>query len=498
MSIKNTHPDYAQKVPDWEVMRDTYKGSRVVKSKTTKYLPATAGMLLDGMSHGCDGLAAYDSYRLRAVFPEYVKEAVENYVGMLWRRPATIKLPKGMEGMRDFATPNGESLVNLLRRINEEQLVNGRCGLLLDLPQVTEDTTLPYIALYDAEAIINWDENVVGEGHTELNFVVLNETSVRRTNGFNWEVYEKYRLLLLGELDENESNGEADYHQGVFTQDGTFEYDPSNMITPVYKGVPLKEVPFVFVNTKDLTSNPDEPPLLALANQSLAIYRAEADYRQTLYMMGQDTLVIIGAMNREEDEKVRIGSGAALHIEQGGDAKFIGVDGRGLPEQRYALVNDRLRAEIQSGQLSNSNDKVESGIALQTRLGAQTSTLMQIAISGAAALEKILKLCAKWMGLNENEVEVHPNLEFAVNDLEGQDLLMYMQAIQLGAPISHESVHRLALSKGLTTMTYEDELIQIEKEIKEGRRVTVPQNAGLQVPNPANDKPVDKPKDSEA
>lgn len=495
MSISNQHPLHVEKQQDWEMMRDTYKGQRAVKEKGQKYLPATPGMLLDGMGEKEIGREAYNSYRIRAIFPEYVKQAVENYVGMLWRRPATIKLPAALEAMRERATPNGESLVQLLRRINEEQLVSGRAGLLLDMPESAEVTTLPYIAMYAGESIINWDENATGEGHNELNFVVLNETALKRTDNFSWKTFQKFRLLALGDLQANEPEGTAEYRQGVFDDDTGLDYSDDRMFAPMYRGKPLSKIPFVFVNTKDIVATPDEPPLLALANQSLAIYRGEADYRQTLFMMGQDTLVVVGGFHNQDgnDERVRIGAGSMLHVEVGGDAKFIGVDGRGLPEQRYALVNDRLRAEIQSGQLSNTHEKVESGIALQTRLGAQTSTLMQIAITGAGALQHILRMCAEWVGANPEEVIVEPNLDFATNELEGQDLLMYMQAVQLGAPLSRESIHRLMMSKGLTTTPFKDELKQIEKE-KEIAAPIIDPASGLNIPG----KPIDKPADGQA
>jgi hypothetical protein len=477
MSIQSTHPDYDNKVQDWETIRDVYKGERHIKSKGLKYLPSTKGMQLDGMGVGQLGLESYNAYKMRAVFPEYTKQAIDNFIGMLWRKPPVIKLPSTMESMRDNATLTGESLVSLLRRINHEQLMTGRCGIMLDLPESNELNAMPYIAFYAAEAIRNWDDNHTAEGRSELNLVVLDESSLKRTDSFTWSTYEKYRLLLLGELDKNETVGTAVYNEGVFTQDSGLNYTPTNMITPMFRGKTLTEVPFVFINTKDLQCEPDDTPLLHLANQCLTIYRGEADYRQSLFMQGQDTLVVIGGVRKKEDEQIRTGTGAMLHVEQGGDAKYIGVDGRGLPEQRYALVNDRLRAEITAGQLTNTSDKVESGIAMQTRLGAQTSTLAQIAITAAKGLERILRICAEWIGANPEEVEVQPNLEFATNELDGQTLLMYMQAKQLGAPISNESLHKLMVSKGMTVMPFQEELKLAEQELKEAQEKGVAQEA---------------------
>lgn len=484
-NIETKHPRYEEMTPDWEIMRDTYRGERVVKSKGVKYLPATQGMILDGMVSKNDaGTQAYNAYRTRAIFPEYTKQAVENYIGMLWRKPAAIRLPAALESLRDKATPTGESISQLLRRINEEQLITGRCGLLLDMPESAENGSLPYIAFYIGESIINWDSNQLGEGYTELNMVVLDESSLRRQNMFGWDTFKKYRVLALGDINKNEPDGTAVYRQGVFTQAGGLQYDDSVMFAPFYRGKTLSQIPFVFCNCKDLLPDTDEPPLITLARQCLAIYRGEADYRQSLFMQGQDTLVVIGG-GKNDSEALRTGTGARIDIEQGGDAKFIGVSSRGLPEQRYSLVNDRLRAEIYAGQLTNTSDKVESGLALQTRLGAQRSILTQIALTGAAALERALRICAEWVGADPNEVSIEPNLDFATNELAGQDLLLYMQARQLGAPISNESLHKLMVSKGMTTMDFLEEMKILEKELEaeDERRASrvVKTDAGFQV-----------------
>lgn len=159
MALNSTHPDYAANLPNWELMNDAYEGEAHVKSKTFKYLPATQSMHLDGLKLPDDiGSKSYAAYLTRAVFPDYVSDAVEMYIGLLHSKPPTIELPAQMEPLRERATSEGESLEALLRRINEHQLVRGRLGLLLDLPLNPDPTQpLPYIALYAGDAPINWD-----------------------------------------------------------------------------------------------------------------------------------------------------------------------------------------------------------------------------------------------------------------------------------------------------------------------------------------------------
>lgn len=478
MAIDSVHPAFAERSPDWAMMRDLYRGERVVKSKAEVYLPATKSMKLDGMGSLSNGTyklgqEVYEAYKIRAVFPDYVKDAVEGFIGVMHAKPPTIKLPSVMEPLRKRCTVHGESMELLLRRINEEQLVSGRIGLLLDLPINPDQLNpLPYIATYNAESIRNWDAGDIGEGIANLNLVVLDESGVKRQDSFEWTTVTKYRILQLGALNENETSGI--YRVGVFETDGKGSptFDETLMTTPRLRGKVLDEIPFIIANTKDIMPTPDEAPLAGLGRLALVIYRGEADYRQNLFMQGQDTLIIIGDRKKVaetpgvENAPVRTGAGSLIELEATGDAKYIGVNSQGLAEQRQALEQDRRRAENKAGQLIDpgKSGDAESGKSLNVRIGAQTATLHQIAQSGAAALEAILKICARWMNADPNEVSVVANDEFIDFELTGDTLLKLMQARALGAPLSIQSVHGILVDRKMTKLTYEEELAARDAE----------------------------------
>jgi len=464
MSLKNVHPLYSQFLEDWTMCRDTYRGERVIKEKGNLYLPPTSGMVADGVTVvGSAGYEAYRAYKMRAVFHEFMADAVETLLGMMWNKPPQIELPKALEPLLENATLQGEGLEALLRRINEQQLVVGRLGLLADLPKKPDPKNpLPYLALYEAQAILNWDDGRREDGRDSLNIVVLDESEEERNADFAWHRVEKYRVLQLGEelLDQDyDPNKTRVYMAGQFRSTG---YNKDGMLAPSIRGKTLDKIPFVFVNTKDVVSKPDDPPLLGLARLCLAIYRGEADYRQALFMQGQDTLVIIGG---DDDKTYRIGAGSSIVLKEGGDAKFIGVEATGLTEMRSALENDKTLAQQKAGSLIDTRSKAkESGEAMQTRLGAQTATLNQIALTGAYALEQILKTVAEWAGANPDEVVVEPNLEFDTLPMTGKDLVELVSAKNMGAPISNKTIHRNMQSRGLTEMDLEEELAEIEQE----------------------------------
>lgn len=523
MAINATHPSYTLSLEDWVLMRDAYAGERHVKFKGETYLPATPGQLLDGMKFGQAGQKSYDSYKARAVFHDYVSDAVESYIGLLHQKPATFELPDGMKDMINHATNDGETLQSLLRRINEQQLVTGRLGLLLDMPlKVDPAKPMPYIALYNGESVRNWDDSNDKQGFNTLELLVLDESSDERKSeaDFNWVRMEKYRVLMLvsptPEIDnEGLSSAEADeqedaieevtpreYRAGVFYARDANTVNPEAMRVPMIRGKTLDKIPFVFINSKDNVSEPDNPPLLGLGRLCMTIYRGEADYRHHLFMQGQDTLVVVGGLKSNNadpmDDTARVGAGARLDVDIGGDAKYIGVNSVGLAEVRVALENDKKRAEAKAGQLATANNagQKESGNALEIRLAAQTATLMQIALSGAAGLERLLKIGAEWMGQDPEKVKVIPNLEFINIPVDGKTFVDLMSARTMGAPLSLESIHNVAVERGLTQFTFEEEMDKIDEE--DAGRAAANKSLGLDptgaiIPDPATLGPDGKP-----
>lgn len=476
MSLSNSHPEFTAFLNDWIQVQDCYNGERAIKNKTTTYLPATTGMLIDGYGKGTPALdatgtviinlgqAAYEAYLLRARFPNHVKEAIEIAVGMMHRHPPTIKVPKVMEPMLENLGVFGESANDVLRKINHDQLLIGRVGLLLDFPTSTElGKDLPYIALYHATKIINWDDGRREELTSQtLNLVVLDESEYERQADFSWQRVEKYRVLVLGDVMSNESV--APYKFGVF-KGPDLQFSELDLKTPQFRGKTFDKIPFVFCNSIDLVASPVAPPLMDLSNLCLTIYRGEADYRQNLFMQGQDTLVIIGGSTEDDGTAKRVGAGAVLNLGIGGDAKYIGVESDGLSEQREALVQDRMRAGgMGAGVLDTTQRERESGDSLDTRIAARTADLNQIALTGAKALERSLQQAAEWMGEDPSEVSVIPNFEFGDMPISTQSLVELAAAKNAGFPISAKSMHAISVKRRYTTKSFEEETKEIEEE----------------------------------
>lgn len=474
MPIESKHPLYVQYEPDWEQMYHTTEGARAVKDEGIKYLPATAGMYADGMNNTSDpGMISYLAYKKRANFPTFTTEAIAAMVGLLHKDDAVIELPAALEPLRKAATIDGESLLTLLMRIHEAQFKYGRFGLLVDIPDGAGPNALPYIATYEARNIINWDSTPDKDGVQELNLVVLDETGYVRTNELEWELKKKYRvvakvdfLLKAGITLEGVPTGTV-YATCLFEGDGQ-TLAAGQWVYPQRGGRGLEYLPFMFINANDLVPTPEAPPLLGLSNKALSVYRSDADYRQCLFMQGQDTLVIIGRKQnpaQAAETTTRIGAGAFLDVPTGGDAKYVGVSGSGLGEMRQALENDKKEAAELGARLMDFGDTSrQSGDALRIRMASKTASMTGIAKAGAEGLAEILRIIAEWVGANPEEVKVVPNLKFADEPMNGEELLKLMSAKQMGAPIARQTIHNAMKERGLTSLTYEEEIALIEEE----------------------------------
>lgn len=476
MAVDNKHPNYTTRLPDWEQMGECYAGERIIKQRRTKYLPPTTGMVLDGIEKtGPDGgKEAYDAYLARAVFPDFVKQGIEAMVGIMHREAARVEVPEVMKPMLENISGTGESIQMFLRRMNEWQLLYGRAGILVDVPTgQTVDKAKPYLSLYAAPRIINWDDGARIEGKQHLEFVVLDESDDERTAGFEWEFKNRYRICQMsGSIPTNNElpppnpvNNATGVYRTAKVEQNDADLTNAAWTNPSLGGKTLDAIPFIFVNTKDLASSPDDPPLLGLSNLCLAIYRGEADFRQNLHMQGQDTFVIIGA---EDEKKTRLGAGARVSLPRDGDAKFVGVGADGLQAQKEAIDADKaMAAELTSRLFDSTGTSYQSGEALRIRVSAKTATLRTIALTGAEALRQALVLMARWMNVSEAEIEkivVEPNTDFADTSAASRTALELQQAKTMGFPLSQKSLHRFAAQQGLTVLTFEEEQAEIEKE----------------------------------
>lgn len=393
--VSNRNPAYTtQREAEWDACERAYQGEGAIKAAGEQYLPMPSGFR--GMED--KGAAAYDSYAKRAQFPEIMAPSVGAMVGIVHGTEITIEMPEAMQYLHEDADGDGLTLVDLHRRLTRELLVLGRVGVLADAP---ESGGNPFLAMYGARSIINWDKD----------FFVLDETGPRR-DGFTWQVKQQFRVLKLDE---------RRYVQTRYDADG----NPTD-ITPLgIGGAFLDAVPFAVVSAKDVGARIETPPLMGVSRASIAMYQLSADYRHQLFMSGQETLVFI---NAEAPDVVGAGVTWQLQGSEGlpVDAKYVSPACTGITAHKDAIAMNRDAAAQAGARLFDQGDRAqESGEARALRYRSETANLQSVAQMSCAVLEKGLRFIARMLGLNEAEVIVNPPenlLEGAMTPAEAVEL----------------------------------------------------------------------------
>jgi hypothetical protein len=484
MAVNSRHPSYDRHIRDWEACRDVYDGQSAVVARDCgkRYLPPTTGQLIDMRDRPDIGRCNYEAYRDRALLSGFFADAIDMFLGLLWHRPTTFELGplEALFGEGRSATGSGENLAQLLRRMHVEAMVTGRLGLLGDLPAEESTTPRPYVELYQAEQIVNWNDGARELGRAKTNLVVLDESAAEMQPDLSWQPKCYHRLLWLGTLAGLESSGA--YSTARF--EGSVNFDPAGAVQPTVRQRPLDEIPFVFVSPKSLTTCIDTPPLIALARAVLALYRLDADHRQAMHMTCSDTLFTSGF---EESGVKSVGAGAHIHSDNpDGDAKFIGVDSKGLSEIRAASENEQTRCAKKAGELLADNSKQrQSGSAMAEQTGRKGASLTAIADMCAEGLQRMLRIIAKWLGAQPAEIDtirVIPNHEFGTPAFVPAEMKALVEAYVLGAPITLQSIHEYNVAHGYSKLTW-DEMIEQKKSEVEMLGDLLPMPA----PNPAEE-----------
>ena len=198
MPVNSTHPDYDANLPAWLRARYVFAGEDAVKAAAEKYLPR-----LD-----CQDDKEYLAYKKRASFFNASARTADGFVGLIFRREPTFKLPESGgvgEALAEFvedAEMLGTSLSSFSKKLVTEIINVGRAGTLVDWSGSATgqyEEKRAYAVAYAAEDIINWQTDRVN-GRNVLTLLVLKETCQTPADDadpFVMEEIEQLRVLKL-------------------------------------------------------------------------------------------------------------------------------------------------------------------------------------------------------------------------------------------------------------------------------------------------------------
>lgn len=391
MPIESKHPQYHQFISKWEDCRTFFEGEDAVKKAKSKYLPQPAAASKE----------EYESYVSRAFFYGVIEQTVNGMTGAVFRKSPTPKFTPRIEYLNDNADAESNSLAQFSKLCLDEALVVGRCGVLVDRPKDGGD---PYLVLFTAENIINWRH----DDDKGLTLVVLKEIFYREKidDPYEHEEFIRYRELYLDEA--------GNYQQRVYESKEDDTPVLVEDLSPVRAGVPLKEIPFVFINVRSITPHIDKPPLLELVRKNNEHYRVSADYANALYHAGQPILCARG-VSPDEIADLRIGTSYAFLLPSPESSlSYVEVSGGGINPNKQRCDDIKLEMAVLGARLlEGQRTGVEAAETAALRQNAEMSRLMSIVLSVGAGITKALTFVDMWQGGSGDEIEYKLNTDFS-------------------------------------------------------------------------------------
>lgn len=469
---KATNDAYAKFIKVWLKMRDSLQGeehmknrslvqnsnnlegNRDLKAITTfdQYLRPTDSM----RRLGSLGYQRFCDYIYRAKYYPFPLEIQSQSLGLIENEPASFELPSQLEFMKTDATTNNEDLAKVLSIINTQQLQVSRVGLLLN--PSNEVAKQFNIGLYAAESIVDWNEYVKADSETAFDWIKL------ATDECDADGKPIFLILMLDE-------------EGVYTQYKTinelvqygdnFESDDGyilgSLINPMVSETTLDEIPFVIVNVTRLGAAIERPFIESVTDAAISLFRASAHHEDALYWGGESTLFTAG-YGTGEDAHVFVGNGAVNTTNSENPyAEYVTMGTDGI-EPRKANVDGLFEYCVALG-VDLLNKGNESGAALNIRSNVKTASLKTLALTGALGLEMLLKIGAKWISANPDEVIVTANTQFADVNYTSDDFVKFSSMVTVGA-MREVDLYNLQKKNNITTAeTYEQWKSELEKPI---------------------------------
>lgn len=472
MPVNTAREEYEVRVPDWQACRDSMAGERAIKAEGATYLPVPPGMNNEGQTYLQGGKKVADTrysfYKSFAEFPEMIATVFDGFQGIIHGNDPHIELPEKLEYLMDKATVDGKTLLDLWHLMTGEVITTGRLTLLQDVDAATDEV---YFATYTAETLINWRlaEEVIGKPPV---MCVLHEMYSEPKEGDPFVIEHEDRYRELG-LAPHPETGELAYFTQVWAererQNDAGKPELSWTVIegpdfPSIMGVPFEDIPITVFNHSSVGFSYESIPLLPLVRRALSIYRLTADYKRALYIKCDPQIWIAGVTSEEAPTTI---GGSAIWTFPNPQAKahYLDIDGEGIPLLRDAINAEYERFYQEGGKLLDTAERgAESGEALRRRQVAQQVSLKDITMNLGFEFEKLLKALAVRLNADPDQVKFVPDVDFAEPNITGQDLMELMNAVQLGAPLSKQSIHSLQKKGGLTNMTYEQEMTLIANE----------------------------------
>jgi len=196
MSVDTKHREFNEFITQYQTMRDVIGGDDEIKENSLSYVPK-----LEDQDD-----TQYKAMVNRAIFENFTARTLDGITGLVFSKAPQIELGTQLTAYSENIDLDSSTLTDLAQVCVAEVATVGRCGILVDMPNINTDgmtqadvdklNIRPYMKIYKSESIINWRTETINNV-TALSMVVLYETYDKWLNEFESESMGRYRVYSL-------------------------------------------------------------------------------------------------------------------------------------------------------------------------------------------------------------------------------------------------------------------------------------------------------------
>lgn len=480
------HVDYAETLPDVELVRRAVEGQAAIKREGTTYLPHPN--MVDQTSRA--QVARYNAYRGRAEFDSSCGQTKTELIGAFTRVAHEIDLPDAVAYIESDSDGDWLSLSDSINvtfancleakfHILLAEYESGEIpeGAQISVAQKREMKARAKIVHYPREALVNWAFGVVN-GRMQLTHAVLETESSELNENF---VQVKVKTQLLLALDEN-----GLYRQKEIIQRGIGDISAQegDWIEIKAMNERLDYIPIEIVIDERMPAGKMPKAtgyLSAIALKDIARYQVNADLKEKLALL-QDTINSTGWTEQAWEEFKRIngrdfiatGAGVSNQFPTDVEVDIMKMSADGDAHFKYIEQNEKQTRAL-GGRYETEPAQVETATEAEIKSAKENSVLTMLANNIEQSYRRLVCYCAAFEGLLllPEDVNITINKQFSSNKLTPEQATAIKSVYDSGL-ISKPTAIKMLKNGGFDDpdLTVEEELDLIEEDTPDPLPVT--------------------------
>ena len=440
-----------QMMPWWQPMNINVEGTECIKRYAEYIIPREPR----------EDDEAYNRRIFHAVLPPFVQRLASQAAGTILRRG--IHVEGGDQEYWDEwckdVTGDGTTLNEFARRLLIDAILFGHSSAIVDYPNGEQPKSLaeerelnrrPYLVPVSCQQIRGW--RTVGDRRMgDLEMVRYHENISKPVGDFGEEIIEQVRVLRAGkyELYRNDLPGRNAETGWYLHESGEFSLD---------------KVPLITVYSNQIATLMSKPPLLEVANLSIAYCQRFTDYHHCVHVGSQPILVLQG-FDPDSDSELGLSVNTAVLLPPDGSASYVQPTSDAYDSQLMCLKE--LEKQIDTLGISTlAQQNITNAAAEAKRLDRIDSDSIMSIISDnlEKGMMEMFQMAAQYAGVEPPDSITIPK-DYENRLLDGNQITAMLQMYMQGV-ISKETLLRI-MQEGEVLPPYieiDEEVIKTEDE----------------------------------